>query len=73
MNASQMIAAMDWVEVSSEYEADTRRMILEERESLTAAVKSGDGTDIQAAMAEAQRVATMWGVDLARVKLPQED
>ncbi len=71
MNAAQMVRAMQWVEVSSEYAPDTRRMIRNERIAVTAAVKSGKG--IAEAIAQANETAAMWGVDLAAVKMPDAD
>lgn len=70
INAAQMIAAIEWIEVSSEYAADCRQTMRAERATLTAAVKSGDGKQISAAMDEARIVARMWGVDLANVRMP---
>ena len=70
MNAAQMIDAIQWIEVSSEYATDTQRIMREERDALTLAVRSGDGQRIAAAMDETRRVARMWGVDLADVRMP---
>lgn len=64
MNANQIISALSFAEVSSQYDAETRRMMRDERETLTAAARSGDAVRISAAAEEARRVAKMWGVDL---------
>ena len=60
--AQQIITRLSRVEVSARYDAQTRRMMRDERVALTAAVQSRDQSRIRAAMAEAQRVAEMWGV-----------
>jgi len=66
MNATQLLNRLEWVEVDSQYatEPDLRQIIREERYALTNAIRRGDGQQIQAAMAEARRVADMWHVDL---------
>ena len=64
MNANQIIAALTAAEVNAAYQPDTRRMMRDERFSVTAAAQSGDGQRISAAVAEARRVAEMWGVSL---------
>ena len=64
MNANQLITALTYAEVDGSIAIDTRRVIRDERFALTAAVNSGDGQLIKAAMAEAMRVAKMWGVEL---------
>lgn len=71
MNATQMINAMEWVEVSPLYEADTRRMVRDERFALLAAVRTRDASQIQAATREAKTVCQMWDVDLRKVRLPE--
>lgn len=65
MNANQIINALTFAEVSSQYEADTRRVIRAEREQLSAALQSGDKMKIGMALIEAKRVAEMWGVKIA--------
>ena len=64
MNAAQMISKLEMIEVSSKIENDTRRMMRNERFALLAAVASRDGGKLKAAMAEAVKVADMWGVSL---------
>ena len=64
MTANQMLSKLAFAEVSATYSADTRRAIRDERTALAAAANSKDGPRIAAAMAEAKRVAEMWGVAL---------
>lgn len=64
MSAQRMINALTFAEVDSRYASDTRRMMRNERFRLQAALAGGDGAKISAAMAEALRVAAMWGVEL---------
>ena len=64
MNASQLNTRLQFAEVDAKLSADTRRVMREERESLTAALKSRDSHAIAAAMTESLRVAKMWGVEL---------
>lgn len=64
MNATQMINILTFCEVDSSLAADCRAVLMQERIAVQAAAKSGDGAKIAAAMAEAQRVAKMWGVTL---------
>ncbi len=70
MNATQIINALEWVEVSNCYEADTRRQMRAEREALAAAVQSGDAIKIGMVVTETKRVAKMWGVDLENIRMP---
>lgn len=62
MTAAKLISQLTWAEVSSKYAPDCRRVIRDERIALTAAAKANKG--VREAMAEAIRVAEMWGVDL---------
>lgn len=66
MSAQQVVKALTFAEVDGSIAADARRVLRVEREQLTAAVRSGDGAKINAAKAEAERVAAMWGVRLAK-------
>lgn len=59
---NKIITRLTFAEVDANLEGDTRRMMREEREALQAAVHSGDGRRITAAVTEARRVADMWGV-----------
>lgn len=65
MNATQILSKLEWAEVNGKLEPDTRRMMRNERFAVKAAVESGDGRKIKAAIAEALSVADMWGVGLA--------
>jgi len=62
MNAQQLIARLEWVEVDGSYAADCRRVMRDERMGLVVALQGGDGTRIAARLQEALRVARMWGV-----------
>lgn len=62
MTIQRLIHRLTQAEVSARHDAQTRRMMRDERFALTAAVQSRDQARIRAAMAEAQRVAAMWGV-----------
>lgn len=64
MTANQLINRLTFAEVSADYEPDTRRMLLAERFAVQSAARSGDSQLIADAMAEAKRVAKMWGVKL---------
>jgi hypothetical protein len=64
MNANQLIEKLTWAEVNSQYAADCRKVIRDERMSLEVAVRSGDGARIKKATDEALRVANMWGVEV---------
>jgi len=64
MNAGQMLATLERVEVSADRAPDCRRIIGQERIALADALRSQDPQRIAAAMAEARRVAQMWGVQL---------
>ena len=64
MNAQQIITKLTYAEVDSNLAADTQRMMRDERFDLSAAVASKDGKKIESAIAEAKRVAKMWGVEL---------
>lgn len=65
-SAHLLIARLTRTEVSPRYDAQTRRMMRDERFALTAAVHSRDRARILAAMAEARRVAAMWHVTEAQ-------
>ena len=65
MTTKKLINALSWTEVGVPKVApDTKRMLIEQRFALQAAVESGDKNRIAAANAEAIRVAGMWGVSL---------
>lgn len=64
MNAQQILTKLEFAEVNGSLEPDTRRMMQSERFAVKAAVESGDGRKIQAAIAEALSVADMWNVSL---------
>jgi len=64
VNAAQMITAIEYVEVTPSYDAQTRSIMRDERYSLIAAVHSGAANEIKEAMEECERVAKMWGVAL---------
>jgi len=63
-NAQQIVNSLTYSEVDAALQPDTRRMMRNERFSLQAAIQSGDAGKINAAKAEALRVAGMWGVAL---------
>ena len=60
----QVVTALEFAEVDSRLAVDCRDVLRRERESLTLALRSGDGREIKAAKAEAERVAVMWQVEL---------
>lgn len=64
VNAGQMHNRLTEIEVDGKYAPDCRRVLRGERESLAAAMQSGDAAAIKAAMDEARRVAKMWSVEI---------
>lgn len=64
MNANQLATKLTFAEVDGALPSDTRKMMQDERFALSAAIRTGDGQKIKDAMAEAERVAKMWGVEL---------
>ena len=64
MNARQLINKLEIVEVSSQYGAQTRDMMMQERFAVLAALKSGNRNEIGEAINETMRVAQMWDVKL---------
>lgn len=64
MSHAVLHSRLQWVEVSSRYAPDCRRVIRDERQTLGIALRSGDPNRIRAAAAEALRVAAMWGVEV---------
>ncbi len=62
MTTNQIIAKLARVEVSGNFDADTRRIIRAERMNIMAAAQTRG--DVRAATAEAVRVARMWGVSV---------
>lgn len=63
-DAQQLMTALTFAEVDATYDAQTRAMMRDERIALSVAMRGGDRRKIAAAMTEAQRVATMWGVEI---------
>lgn len=64
MTGYQLLNRLERAEINPAYAGDTRRMMRGERYALRTAIGSRDGTQIQAAITEALRVARMWGVNL---------
>jgi len=60
MNAAQVIAKIERIEVDGEVAADCRRTLMDERVTLLAAINSGDRERIGAALNEAKRVLELW-------------
>ena len=64
-SAGRILNRLTFIEVGvPRLEPDCRRVLRGEREALQAAMRSGDAERIDAAKAEAIRVADMWGVKL---------
>ncbi len=64
-NAAQIIKALDFVEVGvPDVGPDGRRVLMAERDRVSAAVQRGDAAEIRGAIAHAIEVGEMWGVDL---------
>ena len=61
MSPRALCGRLEWVEVG-DYPADMRRVLRDERQSLTLALRTGDATKIVTAASEARRVAAMWGL-----------
>lgn len=70
MTTQQLLNKLTWREVDNRLAPDTRVMMRQERFALQAAVDSRDTAKIQAATAEARRVAEMWGVQLEGADAP---
>lgn len=64
MTPTQILSSLEWHEVDSRLAPDCRRVLRNERFSLTIALRSHDGARIRAAADEAIRVAQMWMVPL---------
>lgn len=64
MNANQIINALISEEMDGANAPDMRRILRDERQTLTVVLARGNRQEIQAAMAEAVNTASMWGVDL---------
>jgi hypothetical protein len=63
-NAEQTITTLEWLEVDGRLAPDCRRVLQSERFALLAAVRSDDDERIERCLAEAVRVARLWGVRL---------
>lgn len=60
----QVLNALEFAQVNGSLAADCRKVLGDECNAVRAALQSGDGAKIAAAVKEANRVATMWGVSL---------
>jgi len=61
---ARLLSRLERCEVNGSLAPDCRRVLRDERFALAAACRSGDGARIRSAVAEAIRVAEMWGVSL---------
>jgi hypothetical protein len=62
--AAAVIAALTWGELLDHDDPQRRRILRDERMHLQSAVRSADRIGVGAQLAEAIRVARMWGVDV---------
>jgi len=60
LNAEQLCSYLETAEVDPDQPTDTRRIVSDERQRLTAAMQAGDPAHIDEALREARRVAKMW-------------
>jgi hypothetical protein len=60
MNAQDTVNAITWIEVDAKADPDARRIMRNERFAIEAAMRTGKG--VGAAVNEAKRVASMWGL-----------